>query len=98
MVIYDKMKNPGVPIEDICVRQTMLGSSYMLQTNPSSDYKIPLYEEKAKRVVQFGRYVEEQAADNYPVSWSEWLSLSAKGSKSHSFQTSICFLGDKTLG
>ena len=95
MVIYDKMKNPEVPIEDICVRQTMLGSSYMLQTNPSSDYKIPLYEEKAKRVVQFGQYVEEQAADNYPVSWSEWLSLPAKGSESHHFLHPSVFWGIK---
>ena len=74
MVIYDKMKNPEVPIEDICVRQSMLGSSYMLQTDPSDDYKIPLYKEKAERVVQFGQYVEENAADNYPITWSEWLS------------------------
>ena len=73
LVIYDKMKNPDVAIEDICVRQSMLGASYMLQTNPSDDYKIPLYQEKAKRVVQFGQYVEENHANNYEVSWSDWL-------------------------
>ena len=52
----------------------MLGASYMLQTEASDDYKIPLYQEKVKRVTQFGQYVEENFENNYPVSWSEWLS------------------------
>ena len=72
LVIYDKMMNPEIPILDICVRQTMLGASYMLQENPADPYKIPLYLEKIKRVRQFGDYVEENAPD-YEVSWSEWL-------------------------
>lgn len=73
LVMYDKMKNPDVAIEDICVRQAMLGASYMLQTKASDDYKIPLYEEKVKRVIQFGQYVEENYENNFSVSWSEWL-------------------------
>ncbi len=78
LVIYDKMKNPDVAIEDICVRQAMLGASYMLQTKASDDYKIPLYQEKVKRVTQFGQYVEENYDNNYSVSWSDWLLKQSK--------------------
>lgn len=73
LVMYDKMKNPEVPIEDICVRQSMLGSSYMLQTEASDEYKNPLYQEKIKNTALFEQYVAENAGEGYPVSWSEWL-------------------------
>ena len=48
MMIYDMMRNPGVPMKDIVIRQTMAGSSYPLYTEKSNSYKVPLYEEKAR--------------------------------------------------
>lgn len=74
MVIIDKMKNPDIPMEDICIRQSYLMSSYMLQTETSDEFKAPLYQEKAERAIQFGQYVEENHASNFALSWSEWLS------------------------
>lgn len=73
MTLYDKMKNPNVPAIDVIVRQTKLGGSYPLYTENSDNYKAPYYEEKARLVLLFCQYVEENYMSNYEVSWSEWL-------------------------
>lgn len=73
MTIYDKMKNPQVPMMDVVVRQTKLGGSYPLYTEDSENYKVPYYAEKAKMVPLFCRYVEENYESDYEVKWSEWL-------------------------
>ncbi|MBR1709763.1 MAG: dual specificity protein phosphatase family protein, partial [Clostridia bacterium] len=69
MMVYDMMKNPQLAMEDIVVRQTMLGGSYPLYTE--DNYKAPYYAEKARMTPLFYEYVH---AVNYEVSWSEWLS------------------------
>ena len=74
MMIYDMMKNPGLPMEDIVVRQTMSGASYPLYTGDPDNFKAPLHEEKARMMPLFYEYVQEQQAGNYAVSWSRWLS------------------------
>ena len=73
MVAYDIMKNPTVPLEDICVRHAMLGGIYSLYTSPDAGYKVPLYEEKAQMTRLFYDYVNENRDDGYATSWSEWL-------------------------
>ena len=73
MVIYDMMRNPNVPMEDIAVRQTLLGATYPLYTEDSDDYKSPLYAEKAAMTPLFYAYVQENSASNYEVPWSQWL-------------------------
>jgi hypothetical protein len=73
MTAYDIMKNPTVPLEDICVRHAMLGGVYSLYTSPSDDYKVPLYEEKARMTRLFYEYVNQNKDSNYEVSWSQWL-------------------------
>ncbi|MBR2811871.1 MAG: dual specificity protein phosphatase family protein [Solobacterium sp.] len=73
MAMYDKMMNPEISCEDICVRQTRLGGNYILYTEQSDSYKAPLYEEKARMMRLFCRYVEENHDTGYKVSWSQWL-------------------------
>ncbi len=73
MLIYDKMKNPGVPMEDFIVRQTLMGGTYPLYTEDSDSYKAPAYREKARMIRLFFRYVDENIETNYRVPWSEWL-------------------------
>ena len=73
MMLYDMMKNPGVPMEDIVLRQTMLGGSNPLYTEQSDSYKVPLYEEKARMMPLLYQYVQENKDTGYAVLWSEWL-------------------------
>ena len=73
MMIYDMMRNPGVPMKDIVIRQTMAGSSYPLYTEKSNSYKVPLYEEKARMLPLIYEYVQENRKTNYKVPWSLWL-------------------------
>ena len=73
MMIYDMMRNPGVPMKDIVIRQTMAGSSYPLYTEKSNRYKVPLYEEKARMMPLIYEYVQENRKTNYKVPWSLWL-------------------------
>ncbi len=42
MMLYDMMRNPDVAMEDILIRQTMLGGNYPLYTEESDSYKVPL--------------------------------------------------------
>ena len=73
MMIYDMMMNPDVPMQDIAVRQAMLGSSYALYTENSDSYKVPLYEEKARMTPLFYEYVQQNHKNNYNIPWSVWL-------------------------
>ena len=76
-MMYDKMKNPDVPMMDIIVRQTLLGGTYPLYTEASDSYKRPVNEEKARMTELFFRYVDENIDSNYAISWSEWLRTQA---------------------
>lgn len=77
MTLYDIMKNPDVPMEDIAVRNTLLGGSYVLYIEEGeeaeTDYKAPYHAEKAKMLPYFYEYVQENHKNNYEVSWSEWI-------------------------
>ena len=72
MMLYDKMKNPQVSDKDIMYRQAQMGSNYPIYTG--TDANAPMYAEKAEMTPILYRYVEENAADGYAVSWTEWLS------------------------
>ena len=73
MTLYDMMINPDVPMEDIVVRQTLLGGSYSLYTGDYDSYKAPYYEEKARMTPMFYAYVQDQHESNYEIPWSAWL-------------------------
>ena len=69
MCLYDMMKNPDVPYEDILARQTMLGSHYPISSNPKTEAD----QEKNRLIPLLYQYVQENHATNYAVSWSQWL-------------------------
>lgn len=73
MVLYDKMKNPEVSMQDILYRHAMTGSSYPLYLGSEGSYKLPLYAEKTEMMPLLFQYVEENHASDYAVSWSKWL-------------------------
>ena len=73
MMIYDMMRNPDVAMEDIAIRQTMLGGSYPLYTEDSDSYKVPHYAEKAWMTPLFYAYVQQAHAGGFSVLWSDWL-------------------------
>ena len=66
MVIYDMMRNPDVPMQDIAIRQAMMGSGYALYTTEDTDsYKTPLYAEKARMTPLFYEYVQQNCESGY---------------------------------
>jgi len=70
MCIYDMMKNPGVPLEDIVARQAMTGAEYLLQ---SSGNALSIEEDKSKMIRLAYQYIQENRATNYQVRWSDWV-------------------------
>ena len=74
MCIYDMMKNPGVPLEDIVIRQAMTGSSYLLFPGIPGQKKQEKYRKKSENIRLVYEYIQENRDSNYEVTWSEWLS------------------------
>ena len=75
LAMYDILKNPAVPLQDILYRQCLLGGSYVAHVEPegSTHWKVPYYAEKAKHIALFYRYVQENEGADFAVSWSDWL-------------------------
>ena len=75
LAMYDILKNPAVPLQDILYRQCLLGGSYVAHVEPedSTYWKVPYYVEKAKHIALFYRYVLENEGAGFAVSWSDWL-------------------------
>lgn len=76
LAMYDMMKNPQVPLKDILYRQLLLGGNYVAYTediSASSNWKAPYYNQKAKMIEVFYRYVQENHQNNFQVLWSDWL-------------------------
>ena len=73
MMLYDKMKNPSVPMKDIVIRHTLTGSEYPLYSSGSQSFHGRLNAEKAKMTPLLFRYLEENRKSGYAVPWSEWL-------------------------
>lgn len=70
MCIYDMMKNPDVPVEDIVARQAMTGGEYLLH---SSGNALSIEEDKSKMIRLAYQYIQENRATNYSVRWSDWV-------------------------
>lgn len=75
LAMYDIMKNPDVPLQDILYRQCLLGGSYVAHVEPpdSTYWKKPYYVEKARHIALFQQYVRENEAAGFALSWSDWL-------------------------
>ena len=70
-MLYDKMKNPQVSDKDIMYRHAQMGASYPIYTGSGSN--AAMYAEKAELTPLLYQYVEENAADGFETSWTEWL-------------------------
>lgn len=76
MAMYDMMKNPQVPCEDIISRQFLLGGAYLafeLQNPKPSQWRAGYYHEKTLMIRKFYQYVQENHQSNFKVKWSKWL-------------------------
>ena len=75
LAMYDILKNPAAPLQDILYRQCLLGGSYVAHVEPegSTYWKVPYYVEKAKHIALFYRYVQENEGTGFAVSWSDWI-------------------------
>lgn len=73
MMLYDKMKNPAVPMADIVLRQTLTGSEYPLYDPGTKSFHGRLNAEKARMTPLLFQYVAENCESGYEVSWSDWL-------------------------
>lgn len=77
MMLYDKMKNPGVAMQDILVRQALTGSEYPVthgrSYHRSTSFHGQLQAEKNRMTPLLFQYVEENWESGYAVPWSQWL-------------------------
>ena len=70
MAIYDMIRNPDVPFEDIMLRHAMTGSSYFPYVNEESELA-EVYALRARRIRQVYDYLHSDAAVSLP--WSAWV-------------------------
>lgn len=73
MVMYDIMRNPQVPLEDIVYRQFHQGSAFMLYEGSGHDWTDAFDQERARMLRKFHQYVQENCQDGFATSWSDWL-------------------------
>ena len=71
MSIYDMIKNPDVPFEDIMLRQAMTGSAYIPYDDPGSDIAY-VFALRSKRIRQVYDYIQEMNG-SFTVPWREWV-------------------------
>ena len=73
LVMYDIMKNPDVPFEEICNRQYLLGGSNLLLEPEGNDWGAKHARDRAKKIRLFYEFVQGTRAEQIGLSWSEWL-------------------------
>ena len=72
MAIYDMIRNPGVPFEDIVLRHALTGSSYFPYVDESNELAA-VYALRARRVRQVYDYLHDGRAREGGISWSAWV-------------------------
>ena len=76
MAMVDIMNNPDLELKEILQRQYMIGGNYVAYTikkPKASDYKADFYNDKARMVKWFYKYVQANKADNFATPWSKWI-------------------------
>lgn len=76
LTMYDMMRNPDVPCDDILVRQYRLGGLLFgaaKETHGGQDWQSYYGNERSFMVRKFYAYVQENRAQKYAVPWSTWL-------------------------
>jgi len=74
MTFFDMLRNPGVSERDIIYRQLLIGGVNLHYTFHEGDklWRVPLFTEIDHMVGLMKLYAEENAANNYTKSWTEW--------------------------
>ena len=73
LVMYDIMKNPDVPLEEICKRQYLLGGSNLLLEPQGNDWYSKTARDRAKKIRLFYDWVQGTNSEQIGLQWSEWL-------------------------
>ena len=73
LVMYDIMKNPDEPLEEICKRQHLLGGSNLLAEPEDNDWHSKMARDRAKKIRLFYDYVQGTRAEQIGLQWSEWI-------------------------
>ena len=73
LVFYDILTYPDLSLEEIVQRQHSLGGSDLLAVGGGHDWYSEKNRERAEKLRQFYRYVKEERASNFTISWNDWL-------------------------
>ena len=73
LAMYDIMKNPELPLEEICKRQYLLGGSNLLLEPEGKDWYSKMARDRAKKIRLFYDFVKGTRAEQIGLPWSEWL-------------------------
>lgn len=91
MCIYDMMKNPGVPLEDIVTRQAMTGSEYLLHSWGGT---LSIDGDKSKMIRLVYDYIQENRASDYEVRWSDWVKAHTRVEMPNLSDYDVLYLSD----
>lgn len=75
IVFYDFLRNPDVSAKDIIYRHYLLGGNFVLYQGDDPDelpWKVELYKEKAAMVPLVYKYIQDNHAQGYPLTWTQW--------------------------
>ncbi len=73
LVMYDILKNPNLPLEEICRRQYLLGGSNLLLEPQGNDWYSKTARDRAKKIRLFYDWVQGTNSEQIGLQWSEWL-------------------------
>ena len=72
LALYDMMRNPGVGMKDVAVRQAALGTMYVLKGGNGSAWHSPYDDERAAMIPYLYEYVQANYESGFEKSWSAY--------------------------
>lgn len=75
LVMYDIMKNPDLPLEEICKRQYLLGGTNLLLEPEGNDWGARMARDRAKKIRLFYEFIQGTRAEQIGLPWSEFLAI-----------------------
>jgi len=73
MVLYDILRNPQLSLDNIVLRQQLLGGTDLLFEPGGMDWLAVENRRRAEFLRLFYRYVQEEQMQGFPLDWSDWL-------------------------
>lgn len=71
-VFYDILKYPDLTLEEIVKRQYLLGGTNLLAPANGNDWYSEQHNDRANKLRQFYKYVQDQRDSKFKITWSEW--------------------------